>query len=347
MTKSKYPNIKNIKAEDLKDLGFKSKAIAMKFAKILNINIKKASSEESFLNELKTKLNGFKSIGLDFNSTLKTLDLSSQKVKENRRKKEIKKNETKFNEVASKINERIDPFKIVIRGEHVRYLTKNEPTDITLKKSSDHYLRFTDFKFPAHKDYIPIEKTEHAWKKTFYLPFDYDIYNKNLTQFKNDLYNIYNQQKYTFKITFEFSFLLVLAEGYREISDETKSKLESKYNKYNYQLEYELFYASTNTRLKGFENPVVVDNKKDIETIIKKIESKDLIEALTESRAVSQFKFYKFLGVKFHVYEMNTPIGKINELPIHFKQGSNEKALIKFENHNDYLCFWRCFSYHI
>ena len=91
MTKSKYPNIKNIKAKDLKDLGFKSKAIAMKFAKILNINIKKASSEESFLNELKTKLNGFKSIGLDFNNTLKTLDLSSQKVKENRRKKEIKK----------------------------------------------------------------------------------------------------------------------------------------------------------------------------------------------------------------------------------------------------------------
>ena len=119
MTKSKYPNIKNIKAKDLKDLGFKSKAIAMKFAKILNINIKKASSEESFLNELKTKLNGFKSIGLDFNDTIKKLDLSSQKVKENRRKKEIKKNETKFNEVASKINECIDPFKIVIRGEHV------------------------------------------------------------------------------------------------------------------------------------------------------------------------------------------------------------------------------------
>ncbi len=39
---------------------------------------------------------------------------------------------------------------------------------------------------------------------------------------------------------------------------------------------------------------------------------------------------------------MNTPIGKINELPIHFKEGSNEKALIKYENNDDYLCFWRC-----
>ena len=43
---------------------------------------------------------------------------------------------------------------------------------------------------------------------------------------------------------------------------------------------------------------------------------------------------------------MNTPIGKANELPIHFKQGSNEKALIKYENYDDYLCFWRCLSYH-
>lgn len=90
MTKSKYPNIKNIKAKDLKDLGFKSKAIAMKFAKILNINIKKASSEESFLNELKTKLNGFKSIGLDFNDTIKSLSYHLTKLKKIEEKKKLK-----------------------------------------------------------------------------------------------------------------------------------------------------------------------------------------------------------------------------------------------------------------
>ena len=195
MPKSKYPNIKNIKAKDLKDLGFKSKAIAMKFAKILNINIKKASSEESFFNELKTKLNKFNSIGLDFNDTIKKVDLSSKKVKINRERREFIKQKNKLDE----INDRIDPFKVVIKGDHARYLTKNEPTDLTLKKSSDHYLRFKNFNFPANKDYIPIEKTEHARKKTFYLPFNYDIYNKDLTQFKNDLYNIYNQQKYTLK----------------------------------------------------------------------------------------------------------------------------------------------------
>jgi hypothetical protein len=29
-----------------------------------------------------------------------------------------------------------------------------------------------------------------------------------------------------------------------------------------------------------------------------------------------------------------------------FKQGSNEKSLIKYEHYDDYLCFWRCLSYH-
>ncbi len=43
---------------------------------------------------------------------------------------------------------------------------------------------------------------------------------------------------------------------------------------------------------------------------------------------------------------MNTPIGKINQLPDHFKEGSNEKALIKYENYDDYFCFWRCLAYH-
>jgi hypothetical protein len=42
--------------------------------------------------------------------------------------------------------------------------------------------------------------------------------------------------------------------------------------------------------------------------------------------ASSAWKFYRFLDVKFHVYEMNTPIGKIHELPDHLKQGSNEKS---------------------
>ncbi len=61
----------------------------------------------------------------------------------------------------------------------------------------------------------------------------------------------------------------------------------------------------------------------------------DLIDQFTNSRKNSAYKFYTFLDVEFHVYEMNTPIEKANELPKHFKEGSSEKALIKYENYDD------------
>ena len=171
---------------------------------------------------------------------------------------------------------------------------------------------------PANKNYIPWEKTEHTRKKTVFLPFNYDIYQNDLSQFRNYLYQIYNDQKFTYKLTFEFSFILVLDEDYREIGE--KEKKNPKLRRFNYRLRYNLFYPSTNTRLESFENPVVVDNKNDIERIIAKVEKEDLIEKLTKQVANnSAWKFYKFLGITFHIYEMNTPIGKANELPKHLK----------------------------
>ena len=149
--------------------------------------------------------------------------------------------------------------------------------------------------------------------------------------------NIYKQQKFTFKLTVEFSFLLIDVD-YTHFQSYIKNSVIN--------VSFALFQASTNTRPKGFENPVVVDNKNDIDNIIKKLTSADLIEYFMLQRGDSRWKFYKFLDVKFHVYEMNTPIGKANELSDHFKEGSNEKALIKYENYDDYLCFWRCLSYH-
>ncbi len=45
----------------------------------------------------------------------------------------------------------------------------------------------------------------------------------------------------------------------------------------------------------------------------------------------SKWIFFNFLEVKFPVYETNTPIGTANDLPEHFKQGSNEIALINMK----------------
>ncbi len=61
-----------------------------------------------------------------------------------------------------------------------------------------------------------------------------------------------------------------------------------------------LYYTSTNTRLKGFENPIVVDNKNDIDGAINIIPQTNLIEYFMLQRAISECKFYKFLGVEFH-----------------------------------------------
>ena len=65
-------------------------------------------------------------------------------------------------------------------------------------EASDHYLDFKNYKVGAHRDYVPWEKVEHARKKTFSFAFDGDIATLN-----NQLYDIYNNQKHTFKINVE------------------------------------------------------------------------------------------------------------------------------------------------
>ena len=327
-------NFSKIKASDFKQAGFKSKLTARKFAQLLNIKTKGYENASDYLKVLETKLQSFKKIGMDFNESLKNMDTSSSKVKENR----IKKQENKIKSFDTKINDFLERDKkahsklydITYFGGSPFYtvyntIVKDRKAEI-VEECSNHYLSFKKYKLKKSFDYKPWEKTPHTRKKTFVYAFDGNI--ETLTRC---LYDIYNKQKLTFKITLQFSYLL--------ISEVEKIGVSS--------IAFDIHYASTNTRLKGFENPVVVDNKKDINNIIDKVSKADLIEQFIKSRKDSSWKFYKFLDVEFHVYEMSTPIGKANELPIHFKEGSNEKALIKYENYDDYLCFWRCFAFHL
>ncbi len=62
---------------------------------------------------------------------------------------------------------------------------------------------------------MPWEKIEHTRRKTVVLP----LYQNDLSQFRNCLYQIYNDKNFTFKLTFEFSFLLVLSEDARIIGN--------------------------------------------------------------------------------------------------------------------------------
>jgi len=253
--------------------------------------------------------------------------------KENDSKKEVLNNNK---EVLN--NNKLLPYERIITSDldNVYYKFYNYMNEQDLKIVSEDYLKFKNYKIGSNKDYVPTEKTEHTRKKTFVYPF-----NGNFTKLLgNYLLNIYRQQKFTFKLTIEFSFLRI------KVDDEGfKTKYIGEKNNY-ITVDFDLRLASTNTRPEGFKNPVVVDNKKDIDKIINKLIDLNLVEYFMQESISSKWKFYRFLDVKFHVYEMNTPIGKINELPIHFKEGSNEKALIKYEKYDDYLCFWRCLSYH-
>ena len=78
MTKSNV-NIGNIKAAEFKQVGFKSKNIARKFAQLLNINTKGYENASTYLNALGARLKKFNDIGLNFNDSLKNMDTSSLK----------------------------------------------------------------------------------------------------------------------------------------------------------------------------------------------------------------------------------------------------------------------------
>ena len=113
-------------------------------------------------------------------------------------------------------------------------------------------------------------------------------------------------------------------------------------------IKYRLFTASTNTRLPSLKNPVVIDNKNDLNKLMDTIERENNIEYFADMADTSGWKFLKYLDASIHVYEMHTAIGDITseQLPKHFKTDANNKALIKYENYEDKLCFWRCLAYH-
>ena len=107
----------------------------------------------------------------------------------------------------------------------------------------------------------------------------------------------------------------------------------------NFSLSIKLNKSSNITR-STLNIPIYGANK-----FIYNINNEDLINKLTQNRSDSLWKFYEFLYVRFDVYEMDSPIGAPIELPQHLLTGSNQQYLIKYDKHDDKLCFWRCLAY--
>ena len=167
-------SINKIKASTLKEIGFKSKLIAKKFAKLTDVNPKEYINEESLLTALKNKLNNFKKLGLEFNYLVKSIDTSSPKIQENRQKKQekkIKEIKVKIDEFKQKREQQKQNIYIKILDEKlVDYFFKSEITEKSLVQTSEHYLNFRDFKMPTNKNYIPWERQNTQERKLYFYP---------------------------------------------------------------------------------------------------------------------------------------------------------------------------------
>ena len=91
-----------------------------------------------------------------------------------------------------------------------------------------------------------------------------------------------------------------------------------------YKITFKFYDASTNTR--AFTNPYLIDNKKDVEKFIMDCQNERIIDKATSLRPDSKWKFFDFVYVRFDVYELNSAIGKINELPQHLKKDQMKKV---------------------
>ena len=237
------------------DLLVNKKIKASLFKNMLSLTF--TNIKENELNDYYNKLKGVqkdvkKATELQGPTKIKKVTLKDFKKETNNKKEVLNNNKEVLN------NNNLVPYERVYNGVEVYYkfykfvnkydlINEND-----LKTVSEDYLNFKNYKIGSNKDYLPIEKTEHTRKKTFVHPF-----NGNFTKLLgNYLLNIYKNQKFTFKLTIEFSFLRIKV-------DDEGFKTKDIGDKNNYITVYfDLRLASTNTRPEGFKNPVVVDNKK-------------------------------------------------------------------------------------
>ena len=186
-------------------------------------------------------------------------------------------------------------------------------------------IKFIDkyYKIPTQQNY-----KSDKYKSSYYFRWS------GLEAFKQDLEKIFIAEKNAFKCNIAMAFVI-----YRPIYE----KDENGYNKriIGYHLRY--YYSSMGNNAM-FEHPVEIHDRKTLTTFIH--ESVISISTLKPAKKVedSEWKFYSYLHYEIVVYQTNLTIGNAVALPEHFYNKSNEKNVVKFDNYEDNLCFWRCLT---
>ena len=107
-----------------------------------------------------------------------------------------------------------------------------------------------------------------------------------------------------------------------------------------YEIRY--YYSSINNN-SLFEHPIEIHDRKTLNNFVNKSVI-DIASLKKIDRDGSDWKFYYYLHYEVVIYKTNLTIGNAVALPEHFYNKSNEKNLIKFDNYDDNLCFWRCLA---
>ena len=233
-------------------------------------------------------------IGNIYVSGLTIEDAKNRIIKKSERqtkklKKVIEKTKIQLNEVEKIYKKSTQKFKQLDLDE---FVFNYEPKGHDILNVANTFYKNVKFEIPKNYDYLNIKNDR---KKTFNYAFSDDD-----LQLENLLFSVYNNQKHTFKINISFGYTLIKETNELETKEE-------------FNVKFKLYHATPNTRITS--HPTTIDNKKDVDKLIKRIRTENLMHRLYDMVPNSSWHFYEYLYIRFDVYHMTTAIGKAHELP--------------------------------
>lgn len=112
--------------------------------------------------------------------------------------------------------------------------------------------------------------------------------------------------------------------------------------------ELRYFYASGNET--SLEEPFQISKKGDIETLMLRLKTNDLLQTAMQSRPNSKWSVYVVTNIRWMVTRTNYILGSNRKLPDYIRK---KRSIIALDNRSDNgaliednLCAFRCLAYH-
>ena len=210
------------------------------------------------------------------------------------------------------------------KADFEKYLIDNVDDEAVLQMHIADYLKGIDYKIPSNKNFNDKSK---KLKQLYYYKW------QGIEEVQQTITNLYRKQDTAFKFNMSMAYLL-------------RKPIKIK-NAYGQEIrigyEYKYFSSQYNNRL--FEYPQTIDNNKTLNAVLAEVEEKMDPEGM--HRPTTEWQFVRYLHYEIAVFRLQSTIGYAVSLPLHFYEDSNAKNVIKFENLQDNLCFWRCLAAHM